>query len=179
MRGAGGVLMRTLVAHSLPNGSTNGSGRTRRATLPAPAEPAGLSRGELNPTGGGDPIPLSAPALVIGRRDGCDICLRFPEVSGRHCRLLCQDGFWYVEDLGSTNGTKLNGVPVERKRFVAPGDTLQVAKRRFTLNYAPPAGVPYPHEDADLDSVMGQSLLERAGLSRPKRPNGWVDWERE
>src|SRR5271163_1128742 len=43
--------------------------------------------GELNPCGGGDPIPLQKQWLVVGRQPNCDITLRFPNVSSRHCEL--------------------------------------------------------------------------------------------
>jgi adenylate cyclase len=161
------------VALPTENGSRPGQGHPE----PHPARPwNGEAQGELAPTGGGDPIPLIRPTLTVGRRDGCDVWLRFPEVSGQHCRLSFEGGFWYVEDLGSTNGTKVNGTRIGRKKFLSPGDTLQVAKCRFTVHYRPPAGVPFPKEEEDLDTVMGRSLLERAGLARPKRPsNGWTD----
>ena len=67
-----------------------------------------LNGSELVPVKGGDPIPLLRPKLVIGRRESCDICLRFPNVSGRHCELTFQDGYWTIRDLGSTNSMRIN-----------------------------------------------------------------------
>ena len=69
--------------------------------------------GELLPLGGGDPIPLLKRDLMIGRRESCDIVLRFANVSAHHCQLSVQDGYWYVKDLGSKNGLKVNGVRYE------------------------------------------------------------------
>jgi adenylate cyclase len=43
--------------------------------------------GELQPAGGGDPIPLIREVLTIGRRESCDICLRYPNISGIHAQL--------------------------------------------------------------------------------------------
>jgi pSer/pThr/pTyr-binding forkhead associated (FHA) protein len=107
---------------------------------------------------------LKSP-LVIGRRESCDICLRFPNVSGRHCELSFSEGIWSIRDLGSTNGTKVNGqqVPVKALR---PGDEIAIAKRRFTIQYSLPAGR-FIAEDEDLS----MPLLEKAGLSRPNRPS--------
>ena len=51
-----------------------------------------LEGSELVPLKGGDPIPLLRPKLVVGRRESCDICLRFPNISGRHCELSFQVG---------------------------------------------------------------------------------------
>ncbi len=132
--------------------------------------------GELVPQGGGDPMPLVKKKLLIGRRDGCDIALRFPNVSSRHCELEFVDGYWMVRDLGSSNGTKVNGVRV-RSKWVLPGDELAVAKHRFKLDYnvAPDAPPPVPLVD---EEDMGTSLLEKAGLMRrrsqetPTPPNG-------
>src|SRR5690349_11165288 len=51
------------------------------------------ANGELVPVGGGDSIPLLRETLTIGRRDSCDIPLRFPNVSGIHCQLNFHDGY--------------------------------------------------------------------------------------
>jgi len=120
--------------------------------------------GELVPQGGGDPVPLLKKKLLVGRRDSCDIALRFPNVSSRHCELEFLDGYWMVHDLGSSNGTKVNGVRV-RTKWVMPGDELTVAKHRFKLDYnvAPDAPPPPPLVD---EEDLGASLLEKAGLMR-------------
>jgi len=121
--------------------------------------------GELVPQGGGDPVPLLRKKLLVGRRDSCDIALRFPNVSSRHCELELVEGYWLVRDLGSSNGTKVNGVRV-RSKWLLPGDELAVAKHRFKLDYnvAPDASPPPPIVDDEID--MGTSLLEKAGLVR-------------
>ena len=82
------------------------------------------SVGELVPVGGGDPIPLRRGVMTIGRRESCDICLKFPNISGLHCELAYKDaGFWQVRDLGSTNGIKVNGERV-LNRPLRPGDEI-------------------------------------------------------
>ena len=57
--------------------------------------------GELVPVGGGDNIPLLEKRLLIGRRESCDIVLRFKNVSAHHCQLSVRGGYWYVKDLKS------------------------------------------------------------------------------
>jgi len=128
--------------------------------------------GELVPQGGGDPVPLLQKTLLIGRRDSCDIALRFPNVSSRHCELELVSGYWKVRDLGSSNGTKVNGERV-REKWVMPGDELAVAKHRFRLEYDVAPGTPLPAPlQADEEVNMGVSLMEKAGLvkRRVERP---------
>ena len=79
--------------------------------------------GELVPQSGGDPIPLRKERLMVGRRETCDIILRFGNVSSNHCELTLESGYWFVKDLGSRNGTRLNGYRITKKRM-DPGDTL-------------------------------------------------------
>ncbi len=120
--------------------------------------------GELVPVGGGDAIPLLREHLSVGRRDSCDICLRFPNVSGLHCELSFRDGYWYIRDLGSTNGVKVNGQRLQQK-VLRPGDEVTIAKRKFTINYTIPVGHGALEE---MEEDISQSLLEKAGLEHPK-----------
>jgi pSer/pThr/pTyr-binding forkhead associated (FHA) protein len=125
--------------------------------------------GELQPLGGGDPIPLLKSLLVVGRRESSDIVLRFPNVSGNHCELSLVDGYWYVKDLGSSNGTKVNGTRVSEQRL-DPGDTLSVAKHEYEVNYEPArlGATAAPAEKAVSRDPFARSLLATAGLeSRP------------
>jgi len=73
--------------------------------------------GELMPQGGGDPIPLLKEVLLVGRRESCDIVLRFANVSAHHCQLVLSGGYWYVKDLKSSNGVKVNGVRIAESTF--------------------------------------------------------------
>lgn len=123
--------------------------------------------GELIPMGGGDPIPLLKKVLLVGRRESCDVVLRFSNVSAHHCQLSVNGGYWYVRDLDSRNGVKVNGVRVREKR-VDPGDELSIARHKYLLKYSPVdlGAVGPPPPDAIEPEVFSQSLLERAGLDR-------------
>jgi len=132
-----------------------------------------VNYGELIPQGGGDTIPLLKGKLLLGRREQCDICLRFANVSAHHCQLILEHGYWFVKDLGSRNGTKVNGKRVTRKR-VDPGDKLAFAKHPHELRYVPSdlgATGPPPPDEETISEIMGRSLLDRAGLDRRAREN--------
>jgi hypothetical protein len=129
--------------------------------------------GELIPVGGGDPIPLLKKSLLVGRRESCDIVLRFSNVSAHHCQLTLTGGYWYVRDLNSRNGIKVNGVRTSEKRL-DPGDALSIAKHRYEMHYSPLdlGAVGPPPPDVVEGEIFGKSLLERAGLERPKQLPG-------
>jgi adenylate cyclase len=132
-----------------------------------------VSYGELQPVGGGDPIPLLKPMLVIGRRENCDIVLRFPNVSGTHCELSLADGRWSVKDLGSSNGTKVNGSRVSEGR-VDPGDRVSFGRHEYELCYDPAANGSESGSvfTAPQRDIFSRSLLASAGLEnrRPQKP---------
>ncbi len=122
--------------------------------------------GELVPTGGGDSIPLVREVLTIGRRESCDVPMRFPDISSVHAQLSFQDGYWRIRDMNSTNGIKVNGVRVLEK-LLHPKDEISIGRRRkFTIEYELPAGR-RALEEVEED-LLGTSLLEKAGLEKPK-----------
>jgi len=127
--------------------------------------------GFLTPVGGGDPFPLSKAEITVGRHKSCDIILNFSNVSGKHCKLVLSEGYWYVLDLQSTNGVKLNGNKVTDHR-VDPGASLAISKHFFKLQYDPEkngaSGVP-PSTTLQDNNLLSQSLMQRAGLEKPKQ----------
>jgi hypothetical protein len=101
-------------------------------TVPSPS-PVGVEPdGKLIPVGTGDSIPLRRAVLTIGRRESCDIRFPYPNLSQLHAELTFRAGCWYIRDLDSTNGVKVNAVRVSAKRLCS-GDVLTIAKRRYTL----------------------------------------------
>lgn len=126
--------------------------------------------GEMLPRGGGDPIPLLKPVLLIGRRESADIVLRFPNVSGEHCQLQIVDGYWHVKDLGSSNGIKVNGTRTAEQR-IEPGDTLSIARHHFEICYEPSrlGAKVEPVAAKPRASIFTRSLLEAAGLEDKRK----------
>ncbi len=133
-------------------------------------EPKGRTMyGQLIPVGGGDPIPLLSKSLLVGRRESCDVVLRFANVSAHHCRLNVHHGYWFLADENSRNGTRVNGIRVRYKRL-DPGDVLSVAGHKYEVRYSPAENGscgPPPPEETEED-IFGQSLLQRAGLEKPR-----------
>jgi adenylate cyclase len=125
--------------------------------------------GELIPLGGGDPIPLLKKQLLAGRRESCDIVLRFANVSAHHCQLFIENGYWYVRDKpDSKNGVKINDARIEKDqpRRLDPGDIIAIAKHRYRVEYDPAelgAIGPPPADDLSQE-ILRESLLSRAGL---------------
>lgn len=72
----------------------------------------------------GQRVPI-ADGLTIGREEGCDVCLRDPKASRQHARIIVENSVAEVEDLGSSNGTRLNGKAI-RRRVLRPGDVIQI-----------------------------------------------------
>ena len=123
--------------------------------------------GQLVPLGGGDVIPLIRAELLVGRRESCDVVLRFSNVSAHHCELNLRNGYWHVKDLQSRNGIKVNSVRVT-ERFLEPGDVLSVAKHKYEVQYSPTAlgATDPPPMESIQEEIMKKSLLQRAGLDR-------------
>jgi pSer/pThr/pTyr-binding forkhead associated (FHA) protein len=88
---------------------------------------------------GGPDIPLNRELIVVGRNPLCDVRLHSFRVSRRHCCLIDVDGEVVVRDLGSLNGTLINGWRVEAGR-IRPGDTLTIANLRYRLEKGQLAG---------------------------------------
>ena len=71
---------------------------------------------------------LTAPETLLGRDAHCHVTIPDTSVSGRHARVYHSDGEWYVEDLGSTNGTYVNDRPLTHPVLVRPGDKLAIGR---------------------------------------------------
>jgi pSer/pThr/pTyr-binding forkhead associated (FHA) protein len=68
-------------------------------------------------------ITPTAP-VVIGRGVESDFVIRDVTVSRRHAAIHREGYAWCLEDLGSKNGTRVNGVPVDGRAVIAPGDEI-------------------------------------------------------
>ena len=96
---------------------------------------------------------------VIGRREDCDLRIPLGEVSRKHCRIVRDGDSLRLEDLGSSNGTFLNGTRVEREAVLSPGDSIQVGPVVFVLQVE---GVP---ADEELHPVTVGGAAAAAGAA--------------
>jgi sigma-B regulation protein RsbU (phosphoserine phosphatase) len=70
---------------------------------------------------------VDVDSLVIGRSSRCDLAVADRCLSRQHLRLFQEDGKWMVEDLGSRNGTRINGVLISEPSAVRVGDAIAVS----------------------------------------------------
>ena len=76
---------------------------------------------------------LGSGGAVLGRSRDCDIVLEDPNVSRRHAEVRPSGGSWIVNDLGSTNGVKVNGRRVHGPQSLKPGDVIELGTARVTF----------------------------------------------
>jgi pSer/pThr/pTyr-binding forkhead associated (FHA) protein len=79
-------------------------------------------------------IALAAEQFLIGRGDDCDLRLHISEISRHHCLLRVHGRDATVTDLGSSNGTYLNGKRVLSQTALRTGDELRVGPCRFFVD---------------------------------------------
>src|SRR6476659_3790517 len=75
---------------------------------------------------------IARDMTVIGRREDCDLRIPLGEVSRKHCRVVRDRDILKIEDLGSSNGSYLNGRRGQ-EALLAPGDSIQVGPVVFVL----------------------------------------------
>jgi predicted component of type VI protein secretion system len=102
---------------------------------------------------------LSKNEIVIGRDDGVDVVINAAEVSRRHTRLYLEAGGYIIEDLGSTNGTFVNGQRLTTSLPLRSGDIIMLGEA---------ATLVYETSQFDPNATMISSSSERASLAEPK-----------
>src|SRR6266566_2844836 len=99
----------------------------------------------LVPLEGGTPIEIAKDLLLVGRKEDCDVRLEHKSISKLHCILVKADGLLLLRDLGSTNGTRVNGQRVRRAALL-PNDQLQIAGYKFRVWFGPDEEAPPSYE---------------------------------
>jgi pSer/pThr/pTyr-binding forkhead associated (FHA) protein len=101
-----------------------GQGRPSAALVIRQGQQAGMS------------FPLVGNQILIGREEGLDISLQDPEASRRHARISWQAGQYVIEDLGSTNGTFVNGVQLTSPQILNAGDSVGIGQTALVFQVA-------------------------------------------
>lgn len=113
------------------------------------------------------------PAL-IGRAADAHVRLPDREVSRRHCQLELRDGIPAIHDLGSTNGTYVNGRNITDSRLM-PGDRLQFGNNLFLVQYTTDgegsqASGQHPKADYQIDPYKNYWVFHGNPCSVPRKP---------
>jgi pSer/pThr/pTyr-binding forkhead associated (FHA) protein len=99
---------------------------------------------KLRDTAGGREFLLKAGANIVGRDPAADILLNDGTVSRRHAQVIIEENIAFLEELGSTNGTKLNGQPVSVGERIPLGTGAEVRFGNITLVLDLPEGFETP-----------------------------------
>lgn len=113
--------------------------------------------------------------ITIGRRSTNDVCIPNLSVSGKHAKIVISDDGAMIEDLGSTNGTYINGRLISRQ-LLNDGDDIVMGKTRVTfLQPSRNKAVPSPviRDDDEFEDEKPLTLAEKAKLHKTDlRPAG-------
>lgn len=87
-------------------------------------------------------FPLASSTVTLGREEGLGISIQDPEVSRQHARISQQAEGYILEDLGSTNGTYLNGVQITGPQPLRPGDMIGMGQTVLVFQQADTKAMP-------------------------------------
>jgi pSer/pThr/pTyr-binding forkhead associated (FHA) protein len=145
-------------------------------------------RASLIPLEGGTAIEIVKEITVIGRKEFCDVKLDDPSVSKVHLLIAKTDGLLLFRDMGSTNGTKVNGQRVIRGALL-PNDKLQIAAVKYQVQLLPDdpstahdaASVVTPQSDdsAVVRVFRAQELAHPNPVKETPTPEGFVETDKE
>jgi pSer/pThr/pTyr-binding forkhead associated (FHA) protein len=130
-------------------------------------------RAQLVSLEGGPPIEVAKDMTLVGRSEECDVRLEHKSVSKIHCVIVKTDGLLMVRDLGSTNGTRVNGTRV-RRGMLLPNDKISVANFHFRVLFGAALQSAAAHEktqqlnERDLAKLRTDSPADAVADSEPE-----------
>ena len=109
-------------------------------------------------------LKLGDGITTVGRSEGCTLRIRSSQVSRKHCEIFEKKGLLLVKDLGSSNGTIVNGKKVEGQRVVEPGDVLLIGSVKLRVAkagevIATPAAAAKPSGPKPADTAVAEAAL--------------------
>jgi predicted component of type VI protein secretion system len=124
----------------------------------------------------GRSISIKRNKLLIGRAEECDVRPLSEEVSRRHCAVIVGPAEVWVEDLGSRNGTFVNGDRIEAKTKVSDGDMIRVGSLELRVSCQAPAAAPGGEEDVSrwlmADDQAATTSDTTQSVAAPQRDPG-------
>ena len=130
-------------------------------------------RAQLVPLDGTPTVDIVKDLTLVGRKGDCDLCLKHKSVSKIHCVIVKTDGLLLLRDLGSTNGTRVNGQRVRRAALL-PNDQLSIANYKFRVYLGPDLPDPPPAAAAEhtqqLDAGEVADLLRKTRGQPAEKP---------
>ena len=124
-------------------------------------------RARLVPLDDAPPIDLVKDLTLVGRSEDCDVRLDHKNVSKLHCLLVKTDGLVLVRDLGSTNGTRVNGQRVRRAALL-PNDHLSIASFRCRVKLGDEPDPPPPPDEPPALAAPADDSDEHSGILDPR-----------
>jgi len=115
-------------------------------------------------------VPVVRDEITIGRNDGNIVRLPEKNVSRQHGRLLRESGHYYIEDLNSFTGIRVNGEKIAGKHVVQDGDLIQISEYDLILEEGPDDRAPPPVPQADTEAQarrMAETATIRLSDLRP------------
>ncbi|MDO5494783.1 MAG: FHA domain-containing protein [bacterium] len=103
--------------------------RTPERTQGRPPSRLRMTAGKL----AGTSVPLGKSAIVVGRAQSCSLVLDDEYASSRHARFFPTGDAWFVEDMGSTNGTFVNGQRITEPTQIGLGHVVQIGQSSMEL----------------------------------------------
>ena len=130
-------------------------------------------------------LKIGTGVMTVGRQQDCQLRIASSQVSRKHCQIFEKKGLLLVKDLGSSNGTLVNGKRIADQRVLEPGDELTVGSVKFRVerqedtvlipgNSQPPpstkpgdTAISQPIGGDEDDLIELQDVDEATGLNAP------------
>src|SRR5437588_11846677 len=113
-------------------------------------------------------IKLAEGVTTVGRQDDCQLRIKSSQVSRKHCEIFEKKGMLLVKDLGSSNGTFVNGKRIQDQRVLEPGDELTIGQVKLRVAKIgepppPPRTKPGSKKPGDTDIMGALGVAESGG----------------